>query len=171
MPWGGIASSRNHQLHASATVIAVVQQEGETLMPSEWREHRIEKMEHGPAQVGPINVDLNVNHSEVSALINERFSRPSKRRERWMNDIQMCLDAFRFDCTKVQRELNNMPEQVTMLLGQGAGEIAALRLLELYLPLLATVQRIELNCARVNGGKLWPHDDIRNYAGNLQRVS
>ena len=96
--------------------------------------------------------------------------RNSGRRDRFMHDIQMCRDAFKQDCKQVQRHLNTMQEQVTLLLGQGVADIAALRLLELYLPMLATLQRIELDWAKVNGNKLWPHDDIRNYTGNLQRV-
>jgi hypothetical protein len=36
--------------------------------------------------------------------------------------------------------------------------------------MLQTLQRIELDAAKVPGYSIWPHDDIRMYTGNLRRT-
>ena len=53
---------------------------------------------------------------------------------------------------------------------EAMADIARMRVEMALLPLLVTLQRIELSYARVPGGRMWPVGDIRNYTGGLQRV-
>jgi hypothetical protein len=105
---------------------------------------------------------------EMAASLENQKRAQAKRRERWMSDIEMTRDMFKMEC----RRRNNMSLTYTVAMHflDGMGDIAAQRLLALYLPMLQTLQRVELNFAKVPGHALFPQDDIRLYTGNLNRV-
>ena len=105
----------------------------------------------------------------LAASLEKQKRAQGRRRQRWMEDIQLTRDSFALDC----RRRNNMSLSyaVSMHFLGGMGDIAAQRLLIAYLPLLVTLQRIELDFARVPGWALFPPDDVRMYTGNMTRVS
>ena len=90
-----------------------------------------------------------------------------KRRERWTRDIEETRHMFQLDCRR--RNSMSLSYAVAMHFLGGMGDIAAQRMLALYLPMLLTLQRIELDVARIPGWALFPPDDVRMYTGNLTR--
>ncbi len=108
-----------------------------------------------------------VSRQMASSLETQKRAQAS-RRTRWMDDIQLARDMFNHEC----RRRNNLSLSylVTMYFLEGMGDIAAQRLLAVYLPMLQTLQRIELDVARVPGWALFPEDDLRLYTGNMTKV-
>lgn len=105
---------------------------------------------------------------QMAASLEKQKRAQGARRQRWMEDIQMTRDMFALDCRR--RNSMSLSYAVSLHFLEGMGDIASQRLLALYLPMLATLQRIELDFARVPGWALFPPDDVRMYTGNLRRI-
>lgn len=106
---------------------------------------------------------------EMSASLEKQKRAQGRRRQRWMDDIQLSRDLFDLQCRRNHNGIS-LTYMVTLHFLDGMGDIAAQRLLALYLPMLQTLQRIELDFAKVPGWALFPQDDIRLYTGNMRRV-
>jgi hypothetical protein len=104
---------------------------------------------------------------ELHSALSNMQQKQGVRRERWRDDLLLTLATYRRQCTTALPPIGG---HVAAAYLDGMGEIAALRLLALYLPMLETLQRIERDVAMITGGRLWPEGDIRNYTGRLRRV-
>lgn len=92
-----------------------------------------------------------------------------KRRQRWNEDVMLMRDEFRLRGRRNSGGIS-LGYWVSLHFLEGMGDIASQRILALYLPMLQTLERIEVDVAKVPGYSIWPHDDVRMYTGNLRRV-
>jgi hypothetical protein len=106
---------------------------------------------------------------QLAASLEQMQNSQARRRHRWNEDIMLMRDMFHLEGRR-NHEGMSLTYVVTSLFLEGMGDIASQRVLAVYLPMLETLQRVELDAARVPGYGIWPPDDIRMYTGNLRRV-
>jgi hypothetical protein len=106
---------------------------------------------------------------QLAASLAEMQEGRRRRRQRWFDDVQLTRDEFHLRKRKNSGGIS-LSYWVAHHYLEGMGDIASQRMLAVYLPMLETLQRIELDAARVPGYGIWPPDDIRTYTGNLRRV-
>jgi hypothetical protein len=106
---------------------------------------------------------------QMAACLADMQGRQRMRRQRWNDDVRHTLDQFHLDARRNSGGLS-LSYWVSLYFLEGMGDIAAQRLLAVYLPMLQTLQRIELDAAKVPGYSIWPADDVRMYTGSLRRV-
>jgi hypothetical protein len=106
---------------------------------------------------------------ELAASLAKQEEGQRLRRQRWSDDVRQTLDQFHLRSRSNSGGIS-LTYWVAHHFMEGMGDIAAQRMLALYLPLLQILQRIEVDVAKVPGYSIWPADDVRMYSGNLRRT-